>query len=69
MRVSKIPVPAGSGYPFLISISYLLRFYPRIPTGTNFFDIPNSNTPNTYALKETLIYKFMIYKANMLLKS
>jgi len=25
MRVSKIPVPMGSGYPFLIFVSYLLR--------------------------------------------
>jgi len=25
MRVSKIPVHAGSGYPFLISVSYPLR--------------------------------------------
>jgi len=25
MRVSKIPVPTGSGYPFLISVFYPLR--------------------------------------------
>ena len=25
MRVSKILVPAGSGYPFLVSVFYLLR--------------------------------------------
>jgi len=42
MRVSKIPVPAGSGYPFLISIFYLLRVLSADIRGYGFFfDIPN----------------------------
>jgi len=41
MRVSKIPIPAGSGYPVLISVFICCRFYPRILADTNFFDIPN----------------------------
>jgi len=36
MRVSKILVPAGSGFPF----STRCGFYPRIPASTGFFDIP-----------------------------
>jgi len=36
MRVSKISIPTGSGYPFLIHCG----FYPRIPMGTDIFDIP-----------------------------
>jgi len=41
MRVSKIPVPAGSGYPFLISISYPLWVLFADTHGTYIFDIPN----------------------------
>jgi len=40
MRVSKIPVPTGSGYPFLIFVSYLLRV---LSASTDFFDIPSLN--------------------------
>jgi len=39
MWVSKIPVPTGSGYPFFTRGG----FYLRIPTGTNFVNIPNCN--------------------------
>jgi len=42
MRVSKIPIPAGSGYPFLIFISYPLRV---LSASTDFFDIPIHDAP------------------------
>jgi len=37
MRVSKIPVPAGSGYPFLISVFYPLRVLSADTRGYGFF--------------------------------
>jgi len=37
MRVSKILVPACSGYPFLISISYPLRVLSADTRGYEFF--------------------------------
>jgi len=37
MRVSKIPVPAGSGYPFLISVLYPLRVLSADTHGYEFF--------------------------------
>jgi len=42
MRVSKISVPAGNGYPFLISVSYQLRV---LSADTDFFDIPSCYNP------------------------
>jgi len=39
IRVYK-PVPVTREYPFTIYISYPCGFYPQIPVGTNFFDIP-----------------------------
>jgi len=38
MRVSKIPVPTGSGYPFLIFVFYPLWV---LSAGTDIFDIPS----------------------------
>ena len=37
MRILKIPVPAGSGYPFLISIFYPLRVLSTDIRGYKFF--------------------------------
>ena len=37
MWVSKIPIPASSGYPFLISISYPLRILSIDTRGYGFF--------------------------------
>jgi len=37
MRVSKIPVPIGNGYPFLISIFYPLRVLSTDTRGYGFF--------------------------------
>jgi len=37
MRVSKMPIPTGSGYPFLISIFYLLRVLSADTRGYGFF--------------------------------
>ena len=37
MRVSKISIPAGSGYPFLISIFYMLRVLSADTRGYEFF--------------------------------
>ena len=39
MWVLKILIPITWGYPFLTHC----RFYPQIPAGTSFFDIPKSN--------------------------
>jgi len=41
MRVSKIPVPAGNGYPFLIFVSYPLRVLSADTRGYGFFWHPD----------------------------
>jgi len=73
MRVSKIPVPAGSGYLFLIFVFYSLRV---LSVGTDFFDIPKQaclSTLRGWKVFEIWLMKYMlmdlIYPLLVIMKS
>ena len=51
-----IPVPASSGYPFLILISYPLRV---LSADTNFFDIPRCDNVTCHFLILNLVPVFL----------
>jgi len=59
MRVSKIPIPAGSGYPFLKSIFYPLRVLSANTRGYGFFLHPNHTLNYTFVFLYAISFNIL----------